>query len=726
MAQSSTTGRRPSTSRKPTVAVVGGGISGLTAALRLTQRGYDVTVFEQHVYLGGKLGAHRHRIHGEVIDSRTARGIARELNTGKLHRNIRRSLGKGLGEASRALHPRNAPTKRPRQPDSTLVSPDAGLTITPIKEPRHRAEHEWLVEDKDHSRRYFVSLYKNRDSSLRLDIWDAVYHEHCYHMFLNWYRNFWELVADLGIYRSLAFSPRTQCAHLFPGTTPLKERLRTLTELGSPGSAGRNLLSGVAPPPDMFLWFHSMTDLASQPFNPARLLDYVSVSGFMGSRWYATETSADLHRYVLTKAFAVPPYLTSAAAYRSFAEYGMCDPHPMLWVLNGNSDERLFETFESVLKGLKCKIEKGVRVSAIDVDRDTGRFTGLYTQPSDVFATDSSGTRTQRSAADRSNDGERALPSNDDEEEEEKGALHRFDYAILAVPPRALASIMEEHRAMVPGLDGVRQLQSGVTAALDLYLTRTVPDVPSMHVILRGSKYGLTFFDNAQAWPDDRNMRGEEDKRLTCLNVAATEFYMLDGMTKDEAIRAILSDLKRYLDLDEDDVDFGKSYLQMNVNEPLFLNEVGSEQWQPETRTEVPNLFLAGDFCDNAVGIVTVEGAVVSALQAVRALQVRYRDDKKIQPDDARVTPVQILEPKTYPSVNAKALKLALSPYVLAAKAWSRSEQLARSPGDVLSPREIDKIGMELLTAPGALAADWWSFAVDSVRWMADVPFSDD
>jgi phytoene dehydrogenase-like protein len=39
---------------------VGGGISGLTTALRLSQRGYKVTVYEQKPFLGGNLAAHKH------------------------------------------------------------------------------------------------------------------------------------------------------------------------------------------------------------------------------------------------------------------------------------------------------------------------------------------------------------------------------------------------------------------------------------------------------------------------------------------------------------------------------------------------------------------------------------------------------------------------------------------------------------------------------------------
>jgi len=44
----------------PRVAVVGGGLAGLTAALRLADRGYRVTVYEQKRVLGGNLGSRRH------------------------------------------------------------------------------------------------------------------------------------------------------------------------------------------------------------------------------------------------------------------------------------------------------------------------------------------------------------------------------------------------------------------------------------------------------------------------------------------------------------------------------------------------------------------------------------------------------------------------------------------------------------------------------------------
>ena len=87
---------------------------------------------------------------------------------------------------------------------------------------------------------------------------------------------------------------------------------------------------------------------------------------------------------------------------------------------------------------------------------------------------------------------------------------------------------------------------------------------------------------------------------------------------------------------------------------------------------------------------------------------------------------VPVDEPETYPPVNLSALKVMLSPYLAPAKAWSRLESLAREPERAFTKREMEEVGREMLMAPASIAADWWSFALDSAQWLSDVLASED
>src|SRR4051812_36910006 len=220
----------------PEVIIVGSGLAGISAATRLMEQGFDITLYEQSNFLGGKLGAHR---------------------------------------------------------DSHKPDP----------------------------------------------------HEHCYHMYLNWYNNFWQFMTEIGAVDKFIPSPVIGCR--FPGD---KQTRPYLTNPGSPATILTNMLNGVAAPADQFLSAYSLLDLIGTQSISGAVLEQTSVSNFFRSRSYSTEGSMVASARTLAEAFASPSYLSSARSYQSLIKYGYRHPTPSLWLLTQNTNDAIFEPWRRYLE----------------------------------------------------------------------------------------------------------------------------------------------------------------------------------------------------------------------------------------------------------------------------------------------------------------------------------------------------------------------------------------
>jgi Flavin containing amine oxidoreductase/NAD(P)-binding Rossmann-like domain len=516
----------------PEVVIVGSGLAGISAATRLMEQGFDIVLYEENDFLGGKLGAHK--------------------VSGK---------------------------------------PDP--------------------------------------------------HEHCYHMYLNWYHNFWQLMREIGALEKFIPSPVIGC--ILSGD---KETRPFLTNAGSLSTILTNMMNGIASPAEHFLWAYSLLDLIGMQSMSGEILEQTSVNSFFRSRSYSTEASIENSSRTLAQAFASPSYLSSARSYQSLVKYGYPHPVPSLWLLSQNTNDAIFEPWAKHLErranelGRHFKISRRTRLEKLHIaNGKVSRLTlgRMPISPCTVRGTSRKPTKTW--------------------EVDVAGDL------ILAVPPRALAGLVSwEVAACSPNLEAVRLLRTEPMISLDIYFKRKIPGLTKSITLLLDSKYTLSLLDISQVWNDQPTNR-------TALNVVASNADLIVDYPSEIILDLLLKELQCFLDFKLADVDKKRCHIQTNVGEELFVNQVGSWDHRPKATCDIPNLFLAGDFCQTFIDVVTVEGAVVSGLLAAEALR-RKRGTG---------APIDIIRPDSYPVILPAALAAALRPAALVAKAVSVTDTMMRA-----------------------------------------------
>jgi len=473
-----------------------------------------------------------------------------------------------------------------------------------------------------------------------------------------------------------------------------------LTNNGSAVSSAANLTSGIIPVPDMFLAAYSILDMLSQNFSGKGLAKEQTVNGFLTSRPYVTENMLKMHDMIITNIWAVNSYLTSANAYQAFAKYQFRRPTPQCWVLKGDSYNKLILPLENKLRELGCEIKTNASVRHVSVKE--GKVDQICVKDNGIIK---------------------------DVE---------VDNLILAVPPVRLAQLVmsaetdepESPRAtkrasagdpivtVLPHLSELRRVRSEPIPVYDVAFKRRLEGIPNYYVSLQDSLFEITFVDVSGRMSKNEN---------TVLAVAVSDFYSLpddsDQQPPDFAAAAglaaaeskakgipravrrddvnflseqaqetakflILKELHRYVPFKlganfgdpKSDVDWHKSFYHSNEDHPLFINEVGCRDWIPDVwDTRLPNVYFAGDYVDNPITIATVEAAVVSGLQAAKALAARNEIEAEIE----------ITLPESYPESLMAACKFALAPYAAAAKCWSDAHAMLNRVSQGAALREV-------------------------------------
>jgi Flavin containing amine oxidoreductase len=564
----------PKPARPIRVAIAGGGIAGMSAALRLAQRGYKVTLYEEKPWLGGNLASHR-----------------------------------------------------------------------------------------------------DRDS--------GVYHDVYPHMFSNFYVNFWDIAEkELGLRRDRSDATDFEARDSFKFLS-LATGYRELKNAADPGALLRDMFSGVAQisPLDIYLYMYSMLDLMAHRFDTRGLLG-LSVNGYVRSRPCVTEPVAALHDAIVMFIWSIHSTGTSASSYQNFYRHTFGNVTPLLWLLRGSLQQRIIDPLEARLVALGCTIHKqaslqrvvieGARVSALELRRADFDWDQHQVVITDKLVTPAP-----------------------------------FDHLILAVPPNALGHLADAGTpgqnlsALMPRLAHAgKRLPSEPIAVMDLYFKRRIPGIPRENVAVTDSDCYFSIIDISQLWS------GPEMKGITALTLAASDYWALPS--DDDRVNAhhMVLELARYVPGfkagaawgDPDcDIDWQRSRFHSNEDDVIFVNQVGSWEYRPETHDgQVENLFFAGDFCRNSVDMATVEAAVTSGINAAAALQAKAPSGE----------PIELLRPPLVPELAIGALKLLLAPSAYAAKAWLTVLDAANKLAGREPAADLTQDVTRLMKLPHAYAAD--------------------
>jgi hypothetical protein len=400
----------------------------------------------------------------------------------------------------------------------------------------------------------------------------------------------------------------------------------------------------------MFVFAYASLDLLAERLSPTMPLDGMSVNGFLQGRPYMTPEAAAAFNSAITTVWALPGYLTSVEDYRTYLSYAFADPEPSYWLPRGSALNQVMRPLKRALKSAGVTIECSKALTRVECSN--GRVTEIELR----------GTHFDPQRQTWVGDGEVLT-----EEVEE---------LVLAVAPLGLAPLVraappgERIVDAVPEMADVPRLRTQQIPLLHIYFTRKLTAVPAEPVGLFSSRFDLAFTDISQTW-EEPDFANRTVLALSCSDVAG-----LPGSGDDDDAFAMLVELADYLDFDpgqewgeSPDIDWGRTDYNTNKDAQLFVNEAGTDVWRPAVSYPgISNLSFAGDFCQNHIGMTTIESAVTTGLLAAQAI-VERRGGR----------PVEIFEPASLPDSYFLWLRYWLAPYALAAKWWSAGGDYTRA-----------------------------------------------
>ena len=217
------------------------------------------------------------------------------------------------------------------------------------------------------------------------------------------------------------------------------------------------------------------------------------------------------------------------------------------------------------------------------------------------------------------------------------------DWFVSAMPAeRARRLLSRDVLTADPSLEGMNDLFVDWMNGIQYYLTKPV-DITAGHVAYVDSSWAVTSITQGQFWEDREIARDYGDGKVVDILSCDVSDWDTPGIfnkkpakrcSPNEVAREVWAQIKTHLqDTDPDLTDdivhswFLDPGIKWNAtkgrnsnDEPLLVNTIGTWEKRPTAKTEIPNLFMAGDFVQTDIDLATMEGANESGRAAVTAL----------------------------------------------------------------------------------------------------------
>jgi uncharacterized protein with NAD-binding domain and iron-sulfur cluster len=222
------------------------------------------------------------------------------------------------------------------------------------------------------------------------------------------------------------------------------------------------------------------------------------------------------------------------------------------------------------------------------------------------------------------------------------GSEIRGDYYICALPVEIMAGFLtDDLKRAAPSIANLGLLKTAWMNGIQFYLGKDVPIVHG-HTLYVDSPWALTSVSQKQFWSGFDLSRYGDGRVGGILSVDISDWNapgILYGKpavscTAAEIKEEAWAQVKQHLNAADakalDDAPLLYWFLDPDIKfpnpnevtnaEPLLVNTTGSLQYRPAGRTEIVNLFLAGDYVRTYTDIACMEAANEGARRAVNAL----------------------------------------------------------------------------------------------------------